>query len=149
MSIVITAICPAILTVFPLQILARCCWISYSLNLLGLLYTSPAFSLVLFFFFTFLSCFFNPGRDHDDDNSINNETENSKLPLQLAIVGRPNVGKSTLLNTLLQEDRVLVGPEAGLTRDSIRAQFQYQGRTVFLVNAEFILSCTSYQFYSS
>ncbi|KAE8728947.1 hypothetical protein F3Y22_tig00004041pilonHSYRG00054 [Hibiscus syriacus] len=58
----------------------------------------------------------------------------SKVPLQLAIVGRPNVGKSTLLNTLLEEDRVLVGPEAGLTRDSVRAQFQYQGRTVYLVD---------------
>ncbi|KAL6199195.1 hypothetical protein ACLB2K_028981 [Fragaria x ananassa] len=41
------------------------------------------------------------------------EVEDSKLPLQLAIVGKPNVGKSTLLNTLLQEERVLVGPEAG------------------------------------
>lgn len=57
-----------------------------------------------------------------------------KLPLQLAIVGRPNVGKSTLLNTILQEDRVLVGPEAGLTRDSIRAEFEYQGRTIYLVS---------------
>ncbi|KAA3472076.1 GTPase Der-like isoform X1 [Gossypium australe] len=66
----------------------------------------------------------------DNDSSKNDE---SKLPLQLAIVGRPNVGKSTLLNVLLQEDRVLVGPEAGLTRDSVRAQFQYQGRTVYLV----------------
>lgn len=43
------------------------------------------------------------------------------------------MGKSTLLNTLLQEERVLVGPEVGLTRDSVRAQFQYQGRTVYLV----------------
>ncbi|KAK8588809.1 hypothetical protein V6N13_087704 [Hibiscus sabdariffa] len=63
-----------------------------------------------------------------------NVDEESKVPLQLAIVGRPNVGKSTLLNALLQEDRVLVGPEAGLTRDSVRAQFQYQGRTVYLVD---------------
>jgi len=54
--------------------------------------------------------------------------------LQLAIVGRPNVGKSTLLNALLQEDRVLVGPEAGLTRDSIRTQFEFQGRTIYLVS---------------
>ncbi|KAI4375818.1 hypothetical protein MLD38_013642 [Melastoma candidum] len=74
------------------------------------------------------------GTDCDTDGSINNEPENSKLPLQLAIVGRPNVGKSTLLNTLLQEDRVLVGPEAGLTRDSVRAQFQFQGRMVYLVD---------------
>lgn len=74
----------------------------------------------------------------DEDNQGNSdsscsEVEESKLPLQLAIVGRPNVGKSTLLNTLLQEDRVLVGPEAGLTRDSIRADFEFQGRTIHLV----------------
>ena len=56
------------------------------------------------------------------------------MPLQLAIVGRPNVGKSTLLNMLLQEIRVVVGPEAGLTRDSVRAQFEFDGRTIFLVN---------------
>lgn len=62
------------------------------------------------------------------------EGDERKLPLQLAIVGRPNVGKSTLLNTLLQEQRVLVGPEAGLTRDSIRAQFQFDNRTVYLVS---------------
>eukprot|EP00262_Sarcandra_glabra_P000948 TRINITY_DN1097_c1_g1_i1.p1 TRINITY_DN1097_c1_g1~~TRINITY_DN1097_c1_g1_i1.p1 ORF type:complete len:660 (-),score=131.60 TRINITY_DN1097_c1_g1_i1:159-2138(-) len=62
------------------------------------------------------------------------EVEESKLPLQLAIVGRPNVGKSTLLNALLQQDRVLVGPEAGLTRDSVRAQFQFQERTIYLVD---------------
>ncbi|KAL5981321.1 hypothetical protein ACLOJK_015376 [Asimina triloba] len=60
--------------------------------------------------------------------------EEAKLPLQLAIVGRPNVGKSTLLNALLQQDRVLVGPEAGLTRDSVRAQFEFEGRTVYLVD---------------
>ncbi|XP_022733998.1 uncharacterized protein LOC111287610 isoform X1 [Durio zibethinus] len=69
-----------------------------------------------------------------NQNSDSCKVDESKLPLQLAIVGRPNVGKSTLLNTLLQEDRVLVGPEAGLTRDSVRAQFQYQGRTVYLVD---------------
>ncbi|KAG8053121.1 hypothetical protein GUJ93_ZPchr0001g29393 [Zizania palustris] len=74
-----------------------------------------------------------------DDPTSEAETEahegdESKLPLQLAIVGRPNVGKSTLLNTLLQEQRVLVGPEAGLTRDSIRAQFQFDNRTVYLVD---------------
>lgn len=57
--------------------------------------------------------------------------------MQLAIVGRPNVGKSTLLNAILQEDRVLVGPEAGLTRDSIRVQFEYEGRTIYLVSINF------------
>lgn len=42
-----------------------------------------------------------------------------KAPLSLAIVGRPNAGKSTLINRLLDEDRLLTGPEAGITRDSI------------------------------
>ncbi|KAK7348299.1 hypothetical protein VNO80_22850 [Phaseolus coccineus] len=70
---------------------------------------------------------------HDEDSS-NLDVDKSKLPLQLAIVGRPNVGKSTLLNALLQEDRVLVGPEAGLTRDAIRTQFEFQGRTIYLVD---------------
>ncbi|CAJ2649333.1 unnamed protein product [Trifolium pratense] len=68
------------------------------------------------------------------DETSSAEVDESKLPLQLAIVGRPNVGKSTLLNTLLQEERVLVGPEAGLTRDAIRTQFEFQGRTIYLVD---------------
>ncbi|CAM0880483.1 unnamed protein product [Alopecurus aequalis] len=78
----------------------------------------------------------NNGLNQDDPTSETeaNEGDESKLPLQLAIVGRPNVGKSTLLNTLLQENRVLVGPESGLTRDSIRAQFQFDNRSVYLVD---------------
>ncbi|KAJ6795686.1 Uncharacterized protein M6B38_225965 [Iris pallida] len=70
----------------------------------------------------------------EDTVSETEESAENKLPLQLAIVGRPNVGKSTLLNALLQEERVLVGPEAGLTRDSIRAQFQFEERTIYLVD---------------
>ncbi|PNT70193.1 hypothetical protein BRADI_2g07437v3 [Brachypodium distachyon] len=78
----------------------------------------------------------NNGLNQDDPTSEAeaNEGDESKLPLQLAIVGRPNVGKSTLLNALLQEQRVLVGPEAGLTRDSIRAEFQFDNRSVYLVD---------------
>ncbi|XP_011623347.1 uncharacterized protein LOC18434173 [Amborella trichopoda] len=69
---------------------------------------------------------------HQDENAT--KDVEAKLPLQLAIVGRPNVGKSTLLNALLQQERVLVGPEAGLTRDSVRTQFEFQGRTIYLVD---------------
>jgi len=47
------------------------------------------------------------------------------LPLQIAIVGRPNVGKSTLVNQLLGEERQITGPEAGLTRDSIGVSFDW------------------------
>lgn len=63
--------------------------------------------------------------------------------MQLAIVGRPNVGKSTLLNAILQEDRVLVGPEAGLTRDSIRVEFEYEGRTIYLVRFFRLSTCST------
>jgi GTP-binding protein len=55
-------------------------------------------------------------------------------PMRLAIVGRPNVGKSTLVNCLLGEDRMLTGPEAGLTRDAIASEWQHDGRTVQLVD---------------
>ncbi|MBV9198168.1 MAG: ribosome biogenesis GTPase Der [Alphaproteobacteria bacterium] len=55
-------------------------------------------------------------------------------PLQLAIVGRPNVGKSTLVNRLLGEDRVLTGPEAGITRDSIGVDWVWRGRRMRLID---------------
>ncbi|KAG6531520.1 GTPase Der-like [Zingiber officinale] len=71
---------------------------------------------------------------HDDTYPEMEDNGECKSPLQLAIVGRPNVGKSTLLNALLQEERVLVGPESGLTRDSIRTQFTFEERTVYLVD---------------
>ncbi len=54
--------------------------------------------------------------------------------LQLAIVGRPNVGKSTLVNQLLGEDRMLTGPEAGITRDSISIAWSFQGRPIRLID---------------
>src|SRR5260370_4750556 len=50
----------------------------------------------------------------------------AKRPMMLAIVGRPNVGKSTLLNRLVGEERMLTGPEAGITRDSIRVEWQWR-----------------------
>ena len=55
-------------------------------------------------------------------------------PLQLAIVGRPNVGKSTLVNRLVGEDRVLTGPEPGITRDAIAVEWAWHGRKVRLVD---------------
>jgi GTP-binding protein len=55
-------------------------------------------------------------------------------PIRIAIVGRPNAGKSTLMNALLGEDRVITGPEAGLTRDAIAADWVYQGRKFRLVD---------------
>ncbi len=57
--------------------------------------------------------------DYEDEEALN------KAPLKLAIVGRPNAGKSTLINALLREDRLLTGPEAGITRDSIAVDWQW------------------------
>lgn len=70
----------------------------------------------------------------DGNEALLSEAELKKVPMQLAIAGRPNVGKSTLLNSLLREERVLTGPEPGLTRDSIRVEFEYDGQKIFLVS---------------
>ena len=53
-------------------------------------------------------------------------------PVRVAIVGRPNAGKSTLVNALLGEDRMITGPEPGLTRDSVSSDFDYKGRVIRL-----------------
>ena len=58
----------------------------------------------------------------------------SEHPLQLAIVGRPNAGKSTLVNRMLGEERMITGPEAGITRDSISLDWQWEGKPVRLVD---------------
>ena len=55
-------------------------------------------------------------------------------PLQLAIVGRPNVGKSTLVNHLIGEDRMLTGPEPGITRDAIAIDWLWRDRAIRLVD---------------
>ena len=57
-----------------------------------------------------------------------------KRPIQLAIVGRPNVGKSTLVNALLNDERMLTGPEAGVTRDAITTEWAWEGRKINLVD---------------
>lgn len=51
-------------------------------------------------------------------------------PIRIAVVGRPNAGKSTLINQILGEDRLLTGPEAGITRDSISVETNWGGRDV-------------------
>lgn len=60
--------------------------------------------------------------------------ELSSSPIQLAIVGRPNVGKSTLVNALLNEDRMLTGDEAGVTRDAITSLLQWKGHKINIVD---------------
>ena len=66
-----------------------------------------------------------PRKDEDDDG---------EKSLNIAIAGRPNAGKSTLVNQLLGEERMLTGPEPGLTRDAIHIPYEFQGRPVRLVD---------------
>jgi GTPase len=62
------------------------------------------------------------------------ETGRPARPLRLAIVGRPNAGKSSLVNRLIDEERLLTGPEPGLTRDSVAVRLTWQDRIVELVD---------------
>jgi GTP-binding protein len=66
-----------------------------------------------------------PDADGDDEE---------EGPLRLAIVGRPNAGKSTLINKILEEERLVTGPEAGITRDSIEIEWSIGGREVRLID---------------
>lgn len=69
---------------------------------------------------------------HDFDADEEAEAARANAPLKIAIIGRPNTGKSTLVNQLVGEQRMLTGPEAGLTRDSICVTWQWKGRPVQL-----------------
>jgi GTPase len=64
--------------------------------------------------------------DADDDSGADEPAE--QRPIRIAVVGRPNSGKSTLINRLLGEERLLTGPEAGITRDAIAVEVDWQGR---------------------
>lgn len=78
-----------------------------------------------------------PELEGDDDlaeDYKDQDGDDGNRPISLAIVGRPNVGKSTLVNKLLGEDRMLTGPEAGITRDSITTKWDFQGREIRLVD---------------
>jgi GTPase len=66
--------------------------------------------------------------EFDDDDIIESDEDLSKRPIRVAIVGRPNAGKSTLINHLLGEERLLTSAEAGTTRDSIAVEINWQGR---------------------
>jgi GTP-binding protein len=75
-------------------------------------------------------------RPHVEHEHIPTESEEdaAHAPLHLAIVGRPNAGKSTLVNRILDEERMITGPEAGITRDAIAIDCEWQGRPMKLVD---------------
>jgi len=62
-----------------------------------------------------------------EDEAAEEDPDAPKKPIKVAVLGRPNAGKSTLINRLLGEDRLLTGPEAGITRDSIAVEVDFRG----------------------
>jgi GTPase len=69
-----------------------------------------------------------PPAPEDEDEHEETDEERATRPIRVAIVGRPNAGKSTLINHLLGEERLLTSPEAGTTRDSIAVEVTWKGR---------------------
>jgi len=80
--------------------------------------------------------------DVDDDDVLEDAPDGEEVwtdkgaerPMRIAVIGRPNMGKSTLINRLVGEDRLLTGPEAGITRDAIEIPFSIDGREVILID---------------
>jgi GTPase len=70
--------------------------------------------------------------ERDDEEADGEEADDPARPLRIAVLGRPNAGKSTLINRMLGEERLLTGPEAGITRDSIGVDWQWRDRKVKL-----------------
>ena len=66
----------------------------------------------------------------DEDAEAATAAAAVEKPIRIAVVGRPNTGKSTLINRLLGEERLLTGPEAGITRDAIAVDLDWRGRTL-------------------
>jgi len=73
-------------------------------------------------------------REESDEIAASPTAPRNDGLIQLAIVGRPNVGKSTLVNALLNDERMLTGPEAGMTRDAITSKWKWKGREINLVD---------------
>ncbi|MDQ6436049.1 ribosome biogenesis GTPase Der [Mesorhizobium sp. LHD-90] len=72
------------------------------------------------------------GEDISEAEAESEPAYDDTKPLRIAVVGRPNAGKSTLINALIGEERLLTGPEAGITRDSISVDWDWRGRQIKL-----------------
>lgn len=72
------------------------------------------------------------GEDIADPDAEDAQAYDEAKPMRIAVVGRPNAGKSTMINALIGEERLLTGPEAGITRDSISVDWTWRGRRIKL-----------------
>jgi GTP-binding protein len=72
------------------------------------------------------------GEDIAEGEADDEPAYDDSKPMRIAVVGRPNAGKSTLINALIGEERLLTGPEAGITRDSISVDWDWRGRRIKL-----------------
>jgi len=72
------------------------------------------------------------GKTEADREAAGTEEAGAARPLRIAVIGRPNTGKSTLVNALLGEERMITGPEPGLTRDAVASDFEWNGRALRL-----------------
>ncbi|MGV6873043.1 ribosome biogenesis GTPase Der [Pseudochelatococcus sp. B33] len=79
-----------------------------------------------------LAPFFPDPDDEEEEEAGLDEQGNLQRPLRIAICGRPNAGKSTLINQMIGEERLLTGPEAGITRDSISLDWEWRGHAIKL-----------------
>lgn len=77
---------------------------------------------------------FAEAKPQDDKPKVTTDIDGEHGIPQMAIVGRPNAGKSTLVNQLVGSERVLTGPEAGITRDAIAVDWEYKGRPIRLID---------------
>ena len=75
-----------------------------------------------------------PAEAIDDYDEEEEDAKKKNRPLSIAITGRPNAGKSTLLNRLLGRERSITGPEAGITRDAVVVEWKWEGRPIKLVD---------------
>jgi len=70
--------------------------------------------------------------ERDEDEASDEDADDPARPIRIAVLGRPNAGKSTLINRMLGEERLLTGPEAGITRDSIGVDWMWRDRKIKL-----------------
>lgn len=75
-----------------------------------------------------------PLLNEEESSGERSSLEPMDEPLRLALIGRPNVGKSSLFNTMVKEERVITGPQAGITRDTIEVAWAYRGKTLMLMD---------------